>query len=461
MLDLILRGGTIVYPDSEIVADVAISGERIVSISAPGTFTEAHRIVDASGKFVIPGGIDPHVHFNMPWGPAFMQSWEYGTTAAACGGTTTVIDFAWIASGMSAWDTVEKRVQEASGKAAIDFALHACLMGPNISPKTLAEIKNLSNNGIVSFKIYMTYDFGVDDGGLQATMRASQDAGAMVLVHAENHYVCEWLKQEYIRRGQNTGRLVADTRPGWVEGEAIRRAAFLAEKTRCPLYVVHMSSLEGVQAVYEARNNNLTVIGETCPQYLFFTNSDVTDREDGLRYINFPPLKQIEDRDSLWKALVNTTLSTIGTDDATTPTNEREKMGNTLDNLQAGFSGVEVRLPLLYSEGVAKGRLTMNRLVEITSLNAAKIFGLYPQKGVIAVGSDADIVMIDPNIDKTIHLSDLHGWQDYTVYEGWQLHGSLALVLSRGKVVAENGQFVGNVGHGQFVARKPGGAYVL
>jgi dihydropyrimidinase len=267
------------------------------------------------------------------------------------------------------------------------------------------------------------------------------------------------MKSEYLRRGQKDGRLVAETRPAWVEEEAIRRATFLAERTGCPLYIVHMSSKPGVQAVYEARNRYLPVFGETCPQYLFFTNEDVTGRDDGLRYVNFPPLKGREDREGLWTGLAKGTMSTIGTDDATYPSDEREKIGRTLESLQAGFSGVEVRIPLLYSEGVAKGKFSVNRLVEITSANAAKIFGLYPRKGAVAVGSDADIVVIDPNCKRTIHVGDLHGWQDYTVYEDWEVQGFPVVTISRGKVVSENGRYVGDEGHGVFIPRSGGGAF--
>jgi dihydropyrimidinase len=457
MLDLLIKGGTVVSPDSSVVADVAVQRERITAVAAPGLFTDAERVIDAAGKFVIPGGIDPHVHFNMPWGPAMMQGWDRGTTAAACGGTTTIIDFAWVQGGTSALATLEKRLQEPEGKAAIDYSLHACLMGP-IAPSTIGEIGQFMRDGITSIKIYMTYDWAVDDGGLYATMKATEKAGGVVEVHAENHYVCEWMKNEYIRRGQNDGRFVAETRPSWVEEEAINRASFLSQRTGCPLYIVHMSSQRGVNAVYQARNSYLPVYGETCPQYLFFTNEDVATRDDGLRYVNFPPLKGREDREGLWNGLVKGTMSTIGTDDATYPSEDREKIGRTLDSLQAGFSGVEVRVPLLYSEGVAKGKFSINRLVEITSANAAKIFGLYPRKGVIAPGSDADIVVIDPNAQRTIRLSNLHGWQDYTVYDGWDLRGVLTATVSRGKIVAEKGEYVGKQGHGIFIPRAGGGA---
>ncbi len=455
-LDLLIRAGTVVSPESSVVADVAVEGEKIVAVTAPGVLTDAKRVVDAKGSYVIPGAIDPHTHFNMPWGTAMMQGWDYGTTAAACGGTTTVIDFAWVVGGTSALDTIEKRLREPEGKAAVDYALHACLMGP-ISPATIDEVPQFMKDGISSIKIYMTYTWAVDDGGLFASMRAAEKSGGVVEVHAENHYVCNWLAGEYIRRGQNDGRLVAETRPPWAEEEAIRRATFLATRAGCALYVVHMSSKDGARAVLEARDSNLPVFGETCPQYLFFTKDDVMNRPDGLRYVNFPPLKSKDDQSDLWNGLVRGTLSTVGTDDATYPTADREKLGNTLDQLQAGFSGVEVRLPLLYSEGVAKGKFSINRLVEITSANAAKIFGLYPRKGVLAVGSDADIVVIDPNAKRKITLKDLHGWTDYTVYEGWELQGGPTLTVSRGRVVAEGGQFVGTKGHGRFVPRAGGG----
>ena len=458
MLDLLIRGGTVVSPESSVVADVAVQGERIVAVTSPGLLSEAKRVIDAQGQYVVPGGIDPHTHFNTPWGPAMMQGWDRGTIAAACGGTTTVIDFAWVQSGTSALAAIERRLREPEGRAAIDYALHACLMGP-LSSETTGEIGRFVRDGIPSIKIYMTYDFAVDDGGLYATMQAAGQAGGAVLVHAENHYACEWIKNEYIRRGRNEGRLVAETRPSWVEEEAIRRAAFLSERTGCPLYVVHMSSHLGVRAVYEGRTGRVPIFGETCPQYLFFTNDDVAGREDGLRYVNFPPLKGPEDREALWLGLRDGTMSTVGTDDATCPAEEREKLGRTLDRLQAGFSGVETRLALLYSEGVVKGRFSINRFVEITSSNAAKLFGLYPRKGVVAVGSDADLVVIDPNATRTIRLEDLHGWQDYTVYEGWELRGFPVFTISRGKIVSENGRFVGQQGHGIFLPGSAGGAF--
>jgi dihydropyrimidinase len=457
-LDLLIRNGTVVSPEASVVADVAVQGEKIVAVTAPGVIPDAKRVVDAKGSYVIPGGIDPHTHFNMPWGSATMQSWEYGTTAAACGGTTTIIDFAWVVGGTSARDTIEKRLREPEGKASIDYAIHACLMGP-IAPATVEEVGQFVKDGVSSIKIYMTYTWAVDDGGLFAAMRAAEKAGGLVEVHAENHYVCEWLKSEYVRRGQNDGRLIAETRPPWVEAEAVRRATTLAQRAGCPLYIVHLSSKEGVQAVYEARNANIPIYGETCPQYLFFTKDDVMNRPDGLRYVNFPPLKTAEDRERLWKDLAAGNLSTVGTDDATYPSADREKLGNTLEQLQAGFSGVEVRLPLLYSEGVAKGKFSINRLVEISSTNAAKIFGLYPRKGAIAVGSDADIVVLDPKAKRTITLSELHGWTDYTVYEGWELQGFPVLTVSRGRVVSEEGRFVGQKGHGQFIPREAGSAF--
>jgi len=455
MFDLLIRGGQVVGPDHVTRADVAIKGERIAAIAATdGERLSADRTIDASGLFVIPGGIDPHVHFNLDYGPAHSHDYEYGTTAAAAGGTTTVINFAMQFGTETPLDGVRRSLEEAKGKAVTDFGLHVALAG-EFTPELIAGLPDLFAAGVPSVKIYMIYGtkpgWVGGDGGLWAVMSAARQHNGMVMVHCENASIVNYLTQEAMRAGKNTPCDVEQTRPYWVEEEAMRRTFFLAEKAGCPLYIVHTSIKEGVALMREAKSRHLPFYIETLSTYLHFTD-DRTCEPDGGLFINFPPMRFEEDQAALWKGIADEDVYSVGTDDFAVKFKDRQAIGSTLDSIPVGVAGVELRVAVLLA-GVRAGKISMSDLVRVNSVNPAKIFGLYPKKGVIAAGSDADIVLVDPKREKRVLLKDLHSDTDYSIWDGLSFTGYPVMTLVKGKVTVENDKFIGEKGAGRFLPR--------
>jgi dihydropyrimidinase len=455
MYDLLVRGGTVITPTMRETLDVAVVGERVTAIGRPGALeTEAKTVIDATGCLVMPGGVDPHVHYSLAFGPVRSESQDF-SAAAAYGGTTTVIDFALQQAPKTLHEAIQDKQAEAAGRMAVDYGLHAILTGPDVSFEVMEEIGPVIREGIPTIKTFMTYGWMVDDGYRWGVMNEVAAAGGMSVVHAEDDAIATWLTKRYLREGKTHGAYIVETRNALVEEAAIRRAMLLAERAGSPLYILHMAAGSGVLALAEARGRGLPFYGETITPYLSFTADALwDDQRRGLLWNNYPTPKYQQDQNLLWQALADGRLQAVGSDHfATSIADHYEKMGTTVDRMQAGHANVELRLPVTFHLGVQQGRMSVNRFVEVVATEPARIMGLYPRKGTIAVGSDADIVVLDPNRTWTVHYQDLHMSTDYSCWDGWELHGKVVTTILRGSVLVQDGRFVGSKGGGQFLAR--------
>jgi dihydropyrimidinase len=453
--DLLIRGGTVVTAASTKQLDVAIDGERIAAIDAPAALgAEARRVIDASGCLVIPGGVDPHVHYSLAFGPVRAESQDY-SHAAALGGTTTVIDFALQEAPTSLSQSVEDKKAEADGRMAVDYGLHAIIAGPEVAYEVLDEIGDVIRSGIPTIKTFMTYGWMVDDGARYGVMREVAAHGGMSVVHAEDDAIANWLTKKYVREGKTHGAYIVETRGPLVEEAAIRRAMLLAERSGSALYVLHMAAGSGVLALAEGRARGLPFFGETLVPYLSFDAAQLWDDDNrGLLLNNYPTIKHREDQDLLWAALADDRLSAVGSDHfALTVADKYERMGTTVDQVMAGHPNVELRLPVVFDLGVGGGRLTLNRFVEVVATNPAKLMGLYPRKGTLAPGGDADVVVFDPERRWSVRHDELAMSSDYSPWEGWELRGKVVTTVLRGSVIVDDGVFVGSRAGGRFLPR--------
>jgi len=455
MFDLLIRNGKVVSSEAVIEADVAVEGERVAGLLKATAPAAARRVIDATDLYVVPGGIDAHVHFDMEFLGRSKHTFESGTIAAAFGGTTTVIDFTIDLSmqGGSLIDTVERRRAKAEGKAVIDFAFH-CLIN-NGADATLAEIEKVVAYGIPSFKLFTVYreaNLYVNDATLYNVMERLRDLGGIAAVHTENADLVEHCTARLLAAGKSTPQHYPRSRPPFTEVECIRRVIFLARAARAALYVVHIAAAGAVEAVRKARANGQPVYGETCPHYLLLTES-MYARPDGYNFVMSPPLRSQVDNEALWSGLAGGWLSTVSSDDNSIDVEDKRAGAESFQRASPGCVDVETRIPLLFSEGVLKRQLPITRLVEVASTNPARIFGLYPRKGVIAPGSDADIVLIDPKARLRASPQSLHMQVHYSPYEGWDIVGLPVTTISKGMVAVENGTFVGRPGHGAFLKR--------
>ncbi len=450
--DLVIHGGTLVTASGTSQADLGI---RDGAIAVIGQDLRGGQVLDASGKLILPGAVDPHVHLEMLAGrTTSSDDWETGTIAAACGGTTTVIDFVEPESAEPLVHAIGARRAQAEGRAAIDFGLHMTLS--RADPGTLAQIPQVIEAGLSSFKTYTTYEgFRLHDDEFLRVMQVVKQTGGLIMVHAENHVMIEWLQQELARSGCTEPRYHPLSRPAVAEGEAVERVLALAEVTNVPLYVVHVSTERGASAIARARGRGQAALGETCPQYLLLTDAEY-ERPDfeSAKFVCSPPLRRSEDNDALWEALSRGELQTVGTDHCPFNFRGQKDLGqaNFMD-IPGGMPGIEARLALLYTFGVRAGRLPLNRWVEACSTAPAQLFGLYPRKGTLALGADADLVIFDPAKQVTLSKAILHENVDYTPYEGMELQGWPVTTISRGTILVREGQFVGPKGHGRFLMR--------
>jgi dihydropyrimidinase len=460
MLDLLIRGGTVVSPDVATVQDVGIVGEKIVWLGVPGSSDiPAQRVIDAAGKYLLPGGVDAHVHFGIQFPAYKVQAPFYASRAAACGGTTTVIDFAWHQHPRNTIvQAIEEKRKEMDAEMCIDYGLHLIVSGA-ITASDIAQVETAVKAGIPTVKMFTCFPttpdfpgFMVDDGRIWAVCKELAKHGGMAVLHVEDQSIIEEATRRLVAQGRTEGRYVGQARPSLCEEVALRRMLVVGERTGTPLYFVHLSCRESVEAVNDARTRQKPVYGEVLHHYLNFTDEDYL-KPNGMAYHNYPPLRGKTDQDELWRGARDGVLSVVASDDFTVPW-ESKMRGQRIDNVTGGNSGVEIRLPIMFSEGVAKGRMTINRMVALTSTNPAKLFGLYPRKGIIAPGSDADVVVLDPNLRKTIRLADLHADCDYSVWEGWELQGYPVMTIARGRTVMEGGQFLGVKGQGEFLPRQ-------
>lgn len=457
--DMIIKGGTAVTAIDASDVDIGVKDGKISEIGKDLNGDSETKIVDAKGMYVFPGGIDVHVHLQLPFsGTVSADDFENGTKAAACGGVTTVIDFAIQQKGKSIMDAVNARRAEADPKVCIDYGLHAAITDWN--EKTQAEIKKVIDYGIPTFKMFMIYKnegWMADDGMLFQALEETLKHGGQIGVHAESVDILDMLIDRYAKDKEKYGAYGHTlSRPCFTEEEAIIRAIKWTEVTGGKLYIVHMSTGEGADAVRAGKARGVNVHAETCPQYLLL-DDEVFKRKNGHLYATCPQVKKPHDNERLWKGLVEGDVEVVATDTCTFTTEQKAAWNGDFRKIPFGMPGVETMVPLMYTEGVGKRGLSLNQFVALVSTNPAKLFGMYPRKGAVEVGSDADLLIFDPNRKVTIHADDLQTNCDWSPYEGWELTGYPHLTISRGKTVAEDGKFVGKTGYGQFITRKPYG----
>lgn len=458
-MDLVIKNGTVVTAADIYRADIGIKRGKIALI---GENLSGDENIEAGGKYVFPGFIDAHVHLQMPIGDiTSTDDFTSGTIAAACGGTTTIIDFIDPKPGQSLRQAVDDRRAEADGRVAIDYGLH--LTATNARPETLAELTGLAEEGYTSLKLYTTYPaLMVGDGEMLRLMAAARECGILPVVHTENHHIIEYLKARLLTEGKTEPRYHPHSRPPLVEAEAANRVITLAQMTASPLYIAHLTCRETLMVVRQARGRGQQVYAEVCTQHLLLSEDDYNRPDfEGAKYVLSPPLRDKSHWEHLWRALAYGSLDTVSTDHCPWTFAEQKQRGRAdFTQIPNGAPGIETRIPLMYSEGVDKGRLALRRFVEVCATTPARLFGLYPRKGTIAVGSDADLVIFDPDREVILSYEDLHQNVDYCPYEGWRVRGYPTVVLRRGRVVVREGQFVGQVGAGEFLVRKPLGEII-
>ncbi len=454
MYELVITNGTIVTAEATTHADLGIARGRVAAI---GTGLRGRDALDAAGKLVLPGAIDEHVHLEMPVGE-FASSDDFftGTVAAACGGTTTIIDFAEPTMDQSLIEGLACRRAKADGKVVIDYGLHMTLS--RADERTLAQILESIEAGAASFKLYMAYEgLRLDDGGLLRALSALRQHGGRALVHAENHHAIAYLTAKALAEGRTGPENHPLTRPDIMEAEAINRLLALAQVANTPLVLAHLSCAQGLQAVRSARRRGQTVWVETCPQYLLLDQEEYRQPGfEGAKFVMAPPPRTASDRAALWAGLAAREIDTVATDHcpffyATQKTRGRKDFSR----IPGGAPGIETRLALLYTHGVVTGLLTPERWVEVCCTAPARRFGLAPRKGTLSIGADADLVIFDPERCITLHSKTLHQNVDYCPYEGWEVRGYPETVLSRGEIIVQNGEFIGTAGRGRFLHTRP------
>ncbi len=462
-MSTLIKNGRIITAEQDYVADIYIERDTVTTIGKDLKI-QADKVIDASGNFVIPGGIDVHTHMDLPFGgTSSSDDFETGTVAAAHGGTTCIVDFAVQFKGTNMRQALDTWLRKAEGKAAIDYGLHLILT--ELPDDWLPEMDALvKHEGVTSFKLFTAYPgvFMVDDATIFKAMKRTADNGGLICMHAENGSVIDMIVKKMLAEGKTTPNVHALSRPASAEQEATHRVIALSEMAGVPVYVVHVSSHRAMEQIREARDRGLPAYGETCPQYLFLAYEDYEDGTfDGAKYICSPPIRERANQEFLWKALKDDDLQVVSTDHCPFCMKEgfkglpkQKELGkDDFSKIPNGIPGVENRLHLLYEGGVVKRGWSMNRFVQLVSTAPAKLMGLFPRKGTIAVGSDADIVVWDPKRRYTISAQTHFMRVDYNPYEGMTVSGSPAFVLSRGRVIFEGDKFLAKAGTGQFIRR--------
>jgi dihydropyrimidinase len=440
------------------MGDVYIENET-VSLIGKNLEVEADEMIDASGKYLFPGGLDPHTHLDMPFGgTTSSDDFETGTRAAAHGGTTTLIDFAIQTKGHSTLEALDTWHAKADGKTAIDYGFH--MIVTDLEDNRVHEMKMLADAGVTSYKLFMAYPgvLYVDDGTIYRAMRQAGENGTVVCMHAENGIVIDEIVKIALAEGKTEPKYHALTRPTRMEAEGVHRAISIAEVAQVPVYIVHLSSSDALEQVMLARNRGVHAFAETCPQYLFLDDSYYEQEGfEGAKYVMTPALRKKWNQDELWKGLRFGDLQSISTDHCPFCFKDQKILGiDDFSKIPNGGPGVENRMSLVYNGGVNSGRISLNKFVELTSTAAAKTFGLFPKKGTIAIGSDADIVIFDPHRKETISINNActhHMRVDYNAYEGFEVTGFTEAVLSRGKIIIDKCEYVGKKGDGRFLKR--------
>ncbi|WPO70336.1 MULTISPECIES: dihydropyrimidinase [unclassified Streptomyces] len=455
----LIRGGLVVTAAEEIHADVLIEDGRIAALAASGTAAAgawtAEHVIDATGKYVIPGGVDAHTHMEFPFGGTFSaDSFETGTRAAAWGGTTTIVDFAVQTVGHSLREGLDAYYAKADGKCAIDYAFH--MIVSDVNERTLKELDLLVEEGVTSFKLFMAYPgvFYSDDGQILRAMQRASANGGLIMMHAENGIAIDVLVEQALARGETDPRYHGEVRRALLEAEATHRAIQLARVADAPLYVVHVSAEEAVAELAAARDKGLNVFGETCPQYLFLSTDNLAEPDfEGAKYVCSTPLRPREHQAALWRGLRTNDLQVVSTDHCPFCFTGQKELGRgDFSKIPNGLPGVENRMDLLH-QAVVDGHISRRRWIEIACAAPARMFGLYPKKGTIAPGADADIVIYDPHAEQVMSAETHHMNVDYSAYEGKRVTGQVETVLSRGEVVIDARTYTGRAGHGLYTPR--------
>jgi dihydropyrimidinase len=462
-MTILITGGTVVSATGSGPAEVLIDGETIAAVFAPGTSAlgpvSADTVIDATGKYVIPGGVDGHTHMEMPFGGTqASDTFETGTRAAAWGGTTTIVDFVVQAHGQHVQDQVALWHEKAAGNCAIDYAFHQII--GDVNADALKAMDELIGEGITSFKLFMAYPgvFLSSDGQILQAMQTAAGNGGLIMMHAENGSAIDVLVQQALERGETAPYYHGTTRPWQTEQEATHRAIMLADLAGAPLYVVHVSAKQALARIAEARDAGQNVFGETCPQYLYLSLEENLGAPgfEGAKWVCSTPLRARADghQDELWKYIRTGDVTTVSTDHCPFCMKDQKDMGiGNFAKIPNGIGSVEHRIDLLY-QGVADGRISLERWVDVCCTTPARMFGMYGQKGVISPGADADIVVYDPNGHTSIGVGKTHHMNmDYSAWEGWEIDGHVDVVLSRGTVVKDESGYIGTKGHGRFVRR--------
>ena len=456
----LIANGTIVTADGSYAADVLIDGERIVQIGESlADSTAADETIDAAGRYVIPGGIDVHTHMELPFGGTFAKdTFETGTRAAAFGGTTTVVDFAVQSRGKSLRDGLDAWHAKAEGNAVADYGFHMIMS--DVNDATLAEMDQLVAEGVPDFKLFTAYPgvFYSDDGAIFRALQQTARNGGLIMMHAENGMAIDVVAADEVAAGHTDPYYHGVARYPIFEGEATNRVIRLAEAAGVPIYFVHLSARDALNEVRAARNRGTKAFAETCPQYLFLSLEDMGNGFEGAKFVCSPPLRSADHQAELWTGLVKDDLQVVSTDHCPFDFHGQKDLGaDDFRKIPNGLPGVEDRVDLLHDGGVVGGRITKERWVEVISTAPAKLFGMYPQKGAVAVGSDADLVIYDPNRKRTISAKTHHMAVDYSCYEGRTVQGAADIVMSRGAVIVRDGEFTGRRGAGRFIKRAAAG----
>ena len=464
MATVLIQNGTIVNADSTVTADLLIDGALVREVRAGIPANAADKVVDASGLLLLPGGIDAHTHLDMPFGGTnSADDFETGTRAAAIGGTTTIVDFAIQTRGTKMRAALDTWWRKAEGKACIDYGLHMIIT--DLPDTGLEDMDDMVREGVASFKLFMAYPnvLMVDDATIFKAMRRTAKNGALICMHAENGSVIDVIVQQALAEGKTAPIYHALTRPTVAEAEAVNRAIAMAEIAGVPVYIVHLSSEDALNQVREARDRGLPAFAETCPQYLLLSLEDnmVDKGWEGAKYVFTPPLREKRNQSKLWDGLRRDNLQVVSTDHCPFCFEDQKVLGkNDFTKIPNGGPGIENRLQLLHHHGVGLGNLTLNRFVELVSTAPARIFGMYPNKGVLAPGSDADLVLWDPVSDHIISATTHHMRVDYSMFEGFRVRGNARDVYSRGELIVSGGKFIGKPGRGQYLRREArGGAW--
>jgi len=461
-VSVLIKNGRVVTAVDDYQADIFVNGSAIVLIGKD-LVIDADKVIDAAGKLVIPGGVDPHTHLELPFGgTTTSDTFETGTRAAAFGGTTCIVDFAVQTRGTSTLKALDTWHAKAEGKTAIDYAFHMIIT--DMPTERIGEMRQLADDGVTSYKLFMAYPGALlsDDATIFRAMRKAGEDGTLVCMHAENGIVIDELVKIAQSQGRTEPKYHALTRPTRLEAEGVHRALSIAEVAHAPVYIVHLSCYDALQELRLAQARGVMAHAETCPQYLLLDVKRYDEPGfDGAKYVLTPPLREHWNHDELWGGLRTHALDVISTDHCPFCLKEQKELGrNDFSKIPNGGPGIENRMSLIYHYGVSHGHISLNRFVELTSTAPAKIFGLFPRKGTLAVGSDADIVIFDPDHEETISYFNEkthHMNIDYNAYEGFKVKGFTETVLSRGKVIIENGNYVGRPGDGRFVKRGPYG----